>query len=1220
MYKSFIQDKIFTLLKDVSVKGHTIEDKYIETILNKDYRKGYNLSLLQQSLVGENENLPFTSNNFINMLNDIKNASKKETTEGYAFITSYNKLKDIFILKTSKDKKEENTILYEYFTGIFGINKLRKIIPNFSCVLGLFQYYPPIRNNKSIVEFDKTKDKQYYVVYEKINGQSLNDTFINIKKYKRGNIDMVFSYILQIALVLAISQDYIQFVHYDLHTDNIILRDLPSPTIVEYVYRGKKYKILTDKIPTIIDYGFVHFNVDNDVFGNVTLPKLNIYSSVFNRSYDLHKFLMYSCGGLFDKKFIEFVFKFYNYDYSTEIKITDKLSEGVKGFFALTKEYNDAFPPEKFIDFFLKNIKYINVKLEIDEYIPLNESLLNFKDKIEYIGKINEFSKCSIKNYKSVVLNEYTISQMKNALKIVDNDFINKTIKELEEITKNNLDEYILNDKKRLNTYVYSLQKMKSINIDTIEKDIQQQKQFHELIKTEPTINLINNLLSEYENYRYFLSYSQLSTTKYFIDKELDDIYYLLKKLSFEYSIKRGNLLNYNLESNMYNLNIYKNDINRYTLLLRDTVFDFEYLKSDYTNTEDNLYKEIVNLNMNRKICLYVPPKSRLQIAQIWNSKSRFLFSKLLLKSFMFNDIKNVEDYIYSCLSKKMNDEDILLDLKKYDKQKERKDRTDNRIGKLDEIFSQTKHIITSDTKYLDIGCTDGEIAYEFGNSIGLQKEQIFGADVGDWKDVDQGEINPNITYIPIPKEGRLPFDDNSFDIITVLMVLHHIEYIDERLKEIYRILKPNGKLIIREHDCLSDENRIIHDLEHSIYEISKKEKIDSSYLNTYTAWYRSRDVWNKKLSSLNFTLFTSDGKTPNSATRGYYELYIKNTISSMIVEPYNIRWTTGILIDNFPRAPYFKDGKAYPLNISYSGLSNTTPTSYHWGQRKLLMSEIDFLTRLSKEHKHIVVYAGAADGRHIRVLADMFQTNVEFHLYDPRKFNQKLFGHPKIKLNPYYKDENEKDYGYFTDVIAEYYRTKQNVVFISDIRTTTKEEDIELNQRQQEKWIYIMNPLISMVKFKMPYPKYDGNDMYSYLDGEIRLQCWSPPFSGETRLIISPPFSNKKRDCYQYEQNMSWYNLVLRPRDFSGDNLTMFRIPINMTVREFWKRYIKENIVLGYDFVYELMIITNYLSKYGSTNYNEYIRLLDYINYSIMGKNTSFVSYLKSDKEDKDE
>ena len=74
------------------------------------------------------------------------------------------------------------------------------------------------------------------------------------------------------------------------------------------------------------------------------------------------------------------------------------------------------------------------------------------------------------------------------------------------------------------------------------------------------------------------------------------------------------------------------------------------------------------------------------------------------------------------------------------------------------------------------------------------------------------------------------------------------------------------------------------------------------------------------------------------------------------------------------------------------------------------------------------------------------------------------------------------------------------------------------------------------------------------------------------------------------------------------------------MTVRDFWKRYIKENIVLGYDFVYELMIIKNYLSKYISVNYNEYIRLLDYINSSIIGKNSSFVSYLKSDKEEKDE
>lgn len=43
----------------------------------------------------------------------------------------------------------------------------------------------------------------------------------------------------------------------------------------------------------------------------------------------------------------------------------------------------------------------------------------------------------------------------------------------------------------------------------------------------------------------------------------------------------------------------------------------------------------------------------------------------------------------------------------------------------------------------------------------------------------------------------QLPFKSNSFDIITCLDVLEHIEKDEEYLKELNRVLKPKGKLII---------------------------------------------------------------------------------------------------------------------------------------------------------------------------------------------------------------------------------------------------------------------------------------------------------------------------------------------------------------------------------------------------------------------------------------
>ena len=71
--------------------------------------------------------------------------------------------------------------------------------------------------------------------------------------------------------------------------------------------------------------------------------------------------------------------------------------------------------------------------------------------------------------------------------------------------------------------------------------------------------------------------------------------------------------------------------------------------------------------------------------------------------------------------------------------------------------------------------------------------------------------------------------------------------------------------------------------------------------------------------------------------------------------------------------------------------------TTVHWGQRKLLIIELEFLLRAKTMgiSSPMVVYAGAAPGIHIPILLEIFPDFV-FHLYDPAKFqiepNDKIF------------------------------------------------------------------------------------------------------------------------------------------------------------------------------------------------------------------------------------
>ena len=57
---------------------------------------------------------------------------------------------------------------------------------------------------------------------------------------------------------------------------------------------------------------------------------------------------------------------------------------------------------------------------------------------------------------------------------------------------------------------------------------------------------------------------------------------------------------------------------------------------------------------------------------------------------------------------------------------------------------------------------------------------------------------HPDVTFIEMRAE-KLEFDDNAFDVVTVSMALHHLQKIKKSLKEIKRVVKPEGFVIINE-------------------------------------------------------------------------------------------------------------------------------------------------------------------------------------------------------------------------------------------------------------------------------------------------------------------------------------------------------------------------------------------------------------------------------------
>lgn len=107
-----------------------------------------------------------------------------------------------------------------------------------------------------------------------------------------------------------------------------------------------------------------------------------------------------------------------------------------------------------------------------------------------------------------------------------------------------------------------------------------------------------------------------------------------------------------------------------------------------------------------------------------------------------------------------------------------------------------------------------------------------------------------------------------------------------------------------------------------------------------------------------------------------------------------------------------------------------------HWGQRKLLLSEIEFLTLYSQHSSNmLVVYAGAAPGTHTNFLANLFP-HLRFVLVDPAPFDTKPSDSIVVRRD------------YFTNAIAREYRDSLTpVLFISDVRST----DFKMTDEERE-------------------------------------------------------------------------------------------------------------------------------------------------------------------------
>jgi len=214
---------------------------------------------------------------------------------------------------------------------------------------------------------------------------------------------------------------------------------------------------------------------------------------------------------------------------------------------------------------------------------------------------------------------------------------------------------------------------------------------------------------------------------------------------------------------------------------------------------------------------------------------------------------------------------------------------------------------------------------------------------------------------------------------------------------------------------------------------------------------------------------------------------------------------------------------------MPYRRRAGEEKTVVHWGQRKLLMSEIEFLT-LHGRDATTVVYAGAAPGTHINYLAGLFP-ELHWVLVDPAPFTC----HPSPSI--------EVRQELFTDDMAREFAAEGRppMLFISDVRSVdwmkaTDEAEVEArvaaDMAMQQRWVELMRPVWSMLKFRLPWPP----GKTPYLDGSIFLPVWGPITTTECRLVVPGGAPIREYDNTKHEQQMFFFNTTLRPALYPHD------------------------------------------------------------------------------------
>jgi serine/threonine protein kinase len=428
--------------------------------------------------------------------------------EGFIYISNFSS--DIqVVIKVAQKSDGIESKLREYFIGIKSVNKLRSLIPTFVYTIGAFLYPKPTNTGK--LQNDKKGENTAFVVYEKIDGETIS----TLLKKDKLTFKQFLSIFIQLLLGLEVAQREARFTHFDLHTDNVMVRENDVDSYNINLDMSTYSVVNPEFIPVIIDFGAATCFIENRYIGSYDYIKHGMLNFMVP-GYDMYKFLVYCVRKTINqelKQKLISMFRFYGdnepYNIISNTEGIDKAAEEycMKVTFSQTATYT----PLMFIEWLLKEYLISDILVyERVNYLSLTYSSITkeYDHIFEYIKKGVENAilfteECAL----SYVITKYNINLLKTYNDNLQSDDLRRKIKDLNKYLNRFEDKFIDIDNAMLeNVFDIKIPTQKELDF-CINNVIGIKIRCSKPIDKEKAVKDLDNILSYQENLRPHLQF-----------------------------------------------------------------------------------------------------------------------------------------------------------------------------------------------------------------------------------------------------------------------------------------------------------------------------------------------------------------------------------------------------------------------------------------------------------------------------------------------------------------------------------------------------------------------------------------------------------------------------------------------------------------------------------------------------------------------------------------